>query len=227
MSTLQRVNFEDKSSFTDSRVQLALDAKDSLGYAKLANAIAIPGALLSTLKKLDIQPFIESKVLRYQDSKEGQTMFTGTKNTLLICILAVICSSLFVYGMAYAEHFPWSALHYAANTLTGLATLVSIIAAIAHGSSQEGWGHGSRTIRRWMATPLEQYSGTVPEFALSKAVEIKKALPEASFQVEQLVLETERRSRPVPDPDPFLVAVLGKERYHIDVWEEKEYEKTL
>jgi hypothetical protein len=60
----------------------------------------------------------------------------------------------------------------------------------------------------------------VPEFALSKAIEIKERLPKAEFYVDEL--------KAVKRYDPFLVVVCGRERFYIDVWDERNFEvKTL
>jgi hypothetical protein len=81
---------------------------------------------------------------------------------------------------------------------------------------------GHRLVREWKTAYLEQYSGNVPEHALQKALEIKRAVPAVRFLVEYLQDSMEHS-----DPDPFLVAVLGNERYYIEVWDEKEYERTM
>jgi len=59
-------------------------------------------------------------------------------------------------------------------------------------------------------------------------------LPEAEFQIDQLVVEREQ-TIVQRDPDPFLIVSLStyngrsvdKESYYIEVWDEKEYEHTL
>ncbi len=72
----------------------------------------------------------------------------------------------------------------------------------------------------WHLVPLRKYKGGVPEFAISKAVEIKERLPKAEFYVDEL--------RAVKRYDPFLVVTCGRERFYIDVWDERDFEvKTL
>jgi hypothetical protein len=75
---------------------------------------------------------------------------------------------------------------------------------------------GSYARARWQRVPLEEFEGEVPEFALSRALEVKDKMPTATFEVEELRVEKRY--------DPFLIAVCGKERYYIDVWEEQSFE---
>jgi hypothetical protein len=85
---------------------------------------------------------------------------------------------------------------------------------------QEPWGHvmvaGSFVRARWRKVPLAKYQGSVPEFALSRAIEIKERLPKVEFHVEELVVDKRY--------DPFLIATCGRERFYIDVWDEREFE---
>lgn len=84
----------------------------------------------------------------------------------------------------------------------------------------------------WRLTKLKDYKKPVPEFAISKAVQIKKAMPEAEFYIDQLAI------------DPFLIVVAGfnpvdystnqPSRYlppdkaaYIDVWDEPKFESEL
>lgn len=75
---------------------------------------------------------------------------------------------------------------------------------------------GSYVRARWHRVPLSAFEGEVPEFALSHALEIKNKMPTAIFKVEELRVEKRY--------DPFLIVSCGKERYYIDVWEEREFE---
>ena len=68
----------------------------------------------------------------------------------------------------------------------------------------------------WRCTKLAKYRGEIPEFALSRAVEIKERLPKARFYVEELMVDKRY--------DPFLIVACGRERFYIDVWDEPEFE---
>ena len=58
----------------------------------------------------------------------------------------------------------------------------------------------------WRITPLKDYRQPVPEFALQKAIEIKRELPEAMFYVEQLAI------------DPFLIVTLNPLQDFMSPW---------
>jgi hypothetical protein len=72
----------------------------------------------------------------------------------------------------------------------------------------------------WRRVELGQCKEEVPLFALRKAVQVKKACPEAILQVDELIEE----QRLI---DPFLVARLDDETYYLEVWKEPKFEETL
>lgn len=72
----------------------------------------------------------------------------------------------------------------------------------------------------WNMTNLDDYAKPVPEFVLRKALQIKDELPNATFAVDEL-------SQRAPDPDPFLIVSLAKERFYIEVWEEPKFEADV
>jgi hypothetical protein len=78
-----------------------------------------------------------------------------------------------------------------------------------------GWRSALAT---WQKTDLASYDQPIPEFVLDKAVRIKEALPEVHFNVQHL---------DDPKADPFLVAVVGKEVYYVDAWDEPRFEGGL
>jgi hypothetical protein len=85
----------------------------------------------------------------------------------------------------------------------------------------------------WRITPLKDYRQPVPEFALQKAIEIKRELPEAMFYVEQLAI------------DPFLIVTLTplqdfmtfsrtltreldpETAAYVEAWSEPKFEATM
>jgi hypothetical protein len=70
---------------------------------------------------------------------------------------------------------------------------------------------------QWHRVPLREYEGEVPEYALSHALEIKERVPGAEFEVEELRVEKRY--------DPFLIVSCGRERFYIDVWDERRFEQ--
>jgi len=73
---------------------------------------------------------------------------------------------------------------------------------------------------RWELVALDGYLSEVPEFALRKAIQVKEAMPEATFFVDELRVNTKRI-------DPFLVVAHKGEKYWIEVWNEKKFEDAL
>jgi hypothetical protein len=80
------------------------------------------------------------------------------------------------------------------------------------------WTSGYFSPAQWHHVGLSDYEKPVPEFVLDKAVRLKEALPEVQFRVHFLS---------EPKADPFLIAVLGKEIYYLEAWDEPRFEQTL
>jgi hypothetical protein len=80
-----------------------------------------------------------------------------------------------------------------------------------------GLALGTHVHATWRVVPLKNYEGDVPEFVLSRALEIKERMPSAEFEVEELRVEKRY--------DPLLVVSCGRERFYIDVWDERDLEQ--
>lgn len=80
-----------------------------------------------------------------------------------------------------------------------------------------GFRYSWRNDPVWIRTDLKEYKRPVPDFAIERALQIKRALPTAEFWVEELSLA----------PDPFLVAHVDDEGYYVAVWEEARFEAGL
>lgn len=57
---------------------------------------------------------------------------------------------------------------------------------LAHLDDYFGLPPGTYVKARWRIIPLQDFEGEVPDFVLSKALEIKERMPEAQFEVEEL-----------------------------------------
>jgi len=73
------------------------------------------------------------------------------------------------------------------------------------------------TTASWEEVKINEYKEAIPLHVLNKAVQIKKALPDAEIIIEHLT-ET---------PDPFLVVKHEGKKVYVDVWEEPRFEATL
>jgi hypothetical protein len=230
-TTLPRINFKEPIQVDKARAELALAANEKLGYSQLAKAIAMPTEFLFKLRLLDIQPFVSSKVEAYKKSKERTGMYSGTRNCLLSLATFVLCIGAFVTGMVGGgpgspSSVVWSPLHYGFNAIVFVCILIALVATFRTFVIDELWGSGNRKTLRWIRTSLQRYEGCIPEFVLSKALQIKTAVPEVRFEIEQLIQQEEHKPAQ-PRPDPFLIVSLGNESYYIEVWDEKKYESTL
>lgn len=224
-ATLDRAKFA-TLSIVDARADLATQAASTLGYTKLINHIKAPGRLLSALRTLDIQPFTLHSVKRYKASKEYTGWYSGTKQMLALMAAFVTVVSCFGTGIHRAvklhEVPDWL---YAINCATCLLGLGLIFWTIGWTIEGGRWGHGNRKVRQWRQTTINMYYGTVPEFALDRAIRIKSLVPEATVGIDYLVCANEHKERPMRDP--FLYVELGNELYYVDVWNEREYEAKL
>lgn len=71
----------------------------------------------------------------------------------------------------------------------------------------------------WKDTSIKFYRKPIPENVLQRAIQIKQAIPEVDLHISFLTQG---------NPDPFLVASLGSEKYYVDVWDEPAFtDKTL
>lgn len=219
-ASIPRMKFREDMAVEDERVKLAKNASSKLGYHKLANAIALPGALLFKLRELGIEPLDSQQVNAYKKSKETRSMYSGTKKTIMFILGLIACVSNAI-GLDCSfpgDHAPgWAVGLFVACILGGIACGISVIVCFV----AEQIGQGTRTLTFWDGANISSYSGSIPEHALSKALEIREAIPTASFTIEYLIEDTETKRRPLPDP--FLLVTYGQESYFIDVWDEKEY----
>lgn len=229
-TAIPRIKFTKDVTLLDSRQKLAVDAKEKLGYGVLAKAIAIPGALLYNLNKLGINPLDARAVKKYQASKEKKGMWSGTKQFIISLSISTVAIAAFVAGMVggwpYSRDIVWTPPHYAINTVNLIVALVFGVRAFAM-VVNERIGHGNRKLIYWQTAAITNYPGIIPEFVLSKALEIKEALPKTEFTIEYLSRSDEHNPYVERLPDPFLIAHLDNERYYIEVWDEKEYENKL
>lgn len=70
----------------------------------------------------------------------------------------------------------------------------------------------------WEHTEVNSYTEAIPEFVLNKAVQVKEKVSNVKFYVQHLN---------EPKADPFLVAVLDREVYFIEVWAEPRFEGRI
>lgn len=218
--TIPHIEFARLSNaLLQERCELGHKAERILGYSRLAQATT-QGTLLHTLRKLDIAPLSSIKVKNYMVKKAKPGIWSSTKDKLWTAAIAI---GLFGSACLFNSFANWEKGPFLMPLMTIVSLILAVIVTIMFFVAFEN-GSGTRIKREWRSASLPSFSsiGNVPEFVLEKAIAIKEKLPAVNFSVEYLVDNHEVR-----DPDPFLVAVLENERYYIDVWDEKEYEKAI
>jgi hypothetical protein len=176
---------------------LALRAEAVFGYSWLGKRLQIqPSRLAAALNDLGIEPFRDDDVRRYKAEKERQL----DDQLWTDFAAAVLCATPLPDQRADGGHPQPNIKERAAR----------------HGSLSV-FLLGSDTQAKWYRVPLRDYDAPVPEFARSRALELETCLPGVTFEVEEL--RADKRY------DPFLIAIYGNERFYIDVWEEREFER--
>ena len=211
----------DVSKYDDAmraeRKQLLGKAAQTLGYRP-----GDPKSLLNQLLDMGIVPFKAASVRMYMDSKKRTSMYSGTR----AFILWVVATVLGIAGTLTAFHYAdWAGKSPVGifNVLTiagGIACVVSLFGLAVGGGDVVG--HGNRTLWAWRSHTISGYEGVIPDHVLNKAMQIKAAIPNASFDVYSLDMSTERNMRPVRDPDPFFSVRLDREAYYIEQWDERD-----
>ena len=228
-SRIERMEFSKvKSLVTLEREELANKAKRLLGYSKLADVIIAPGSLFNTLRNLEITALDYTSVKMYKKSKERTGMYSGTKRMLVW--LATWLFLVLIVGPEAARYANWGVVSpggviAVGSWMVGWFGLLCWISLSTFAKPNSSWGEGNRKVIGWNAESVSNYHGSIPEHVLRKAIQIQEQLPVVTFNVEYLTETTQHYRKPLPDP--FLKVSLGSESYYIEVWDEKEYERTL
>lgn len=159
-----------EADLSNSRVGLALEVEDLLGYTPLRTDVKAPSRLLRALAELEIDTFKMETVDAYK--------------------------------LQMQQHFHAKAKERNDERQRGMSF---------------GW---IETDVAWRKVDLGTYKQPVPEHILRKCVQIKKAIPGATFQVDEL----RDQSRVV---DPFMVVTLAGEGAYFEVWDEPKFEESL
>lgn len=243
---LTRVPFIPRLGFD---VNLLEKARTLIGYSPrvLSQSEAVEqrakaeGSLAYALEKLGIEPFSVDSVRNYQrlqvrrlertgSNKFVQYMHRGGEGTTcrygetVVVSLGIVASILTTIGLMV--FFGWDGSKPASLLRLCLLPSVSVWAAW----SICMWARFKKAYAitaRWNKPAAASYQAIIPEFAISRMVEVKEQLPNATFYIEELQghkeeLRTEHH-KPIP-PDPFLVVEFQGVCAYLDVWEEPEFE---
>ena len=223
---IRRVTPEDVVYPGSERSKLAIQAREKLGYGRLASVINSKGVLMDTLVKLDILPLHMPSVEKYKKSKERSTMWSAHVWAIWTAAAALVLATAMagcMSAMHHTEAYTFARIMAMTGTIVFmgcgcLCLLMSLIGLF-------GDSRGTRLTWSWNKVGLRAYNRPVPDFVLNKAVQIAEVLPQAIFCVDYLHATEERAE--IVDPDPFLTVIVDKEEYYIDVWDEREFEDTL
>lgn len=199
--------------------QLALQREEMLETARktIGYRSPQPNTLLQKLIALEIAPFRTLAVEQYKKSKEKVGIYSGTRDWLIWLLSSVSVLGGGIYG---ANHLD-GGFKFGLCVLGIIIGAASSIISLAFGIP-EMKGTGIRTVSRWDRVALSHYDGAIPDHVLQKAIEIKKAIPNAYFEIDYLESTREIVER---DPDPFLRVCDSSHWYYVEQWDEKDFER--
>jgi hypothetical protein len=190
--------------------------RESVAPTKFAHLFSPGKTLASALSRLDIQPFTESSVIQYRKEK--------TKQAVEVIIAANHLTPLQRSTGPYEEIETASIRDYLAQhrTTDGYYGFYNHTKDIRVGLNDAPvlvatFGVPVCVFVAWHVNPILPTDQRIPTFARRKAEQIVAEVPDATFEIEELKDKTHSY-------DPFLVAVRGKERYYIEVWDERAFE---
>ena len=224
---LKRIDLE-KGEDALSRANLLTEAVsvfgeyDSYGNRKIGAPISTK--LRLALAKLEIAPIDDRLVAKYKAQKSKRQRLWKKSEVVLLLMSAVFgVTSLTAFAAGIAWYLgKWQ--DPGGYNMFGIGILALLPTAFcgAIGLSHDGarWREG-----RWQRTGIATQLHTVPDFAIARAIAVKKECPEAEMYIDYLTVSEYETRR--PDPDPFLVAKLGNEEFYLDVWNEPQFERLI
>lgn len=169
--------------------------------------------------KHDIRPFENASVLRHKARMiRKNTPFREKWNFFLLCLCRVLCvlppvlcvaflsAALWGWPIAYDLNRSWVIATFSTILFGCSIGLVSLIPEPSVGVS-------------WERFRLDGYKRSeLPGYAVQSACELKQACPQATFEIEELIVTIKEKQRAAPDP--FLVVKVGPVEYYIEAWDE-------
>jgi hypothetical protein len=237
---IERTPFaEYDDAMVKERYELAKKASAKLGYKVLTRELNPASNLFAALKDAGIEPLSRLAVERYKISKEKVYRRFSSHTLLAWWVFGVVpILGLLIANIYRTTQLPFQDVGFLSVVgviASGLVCLVTIV-----GSCIATWGEDAyrtpRRIRFWQRYKISEYPAAIPEFVLQRALAIQARCAVAEFYVDHLVTGIDqtdanaiqdRKERIMRSRDPFLVAVTKDESYYVDVWDEKDYERTL
>jgi hypothetical protein len=250
METLQRTKFSAEETTALNNSELLQDAQKLLNYKPAAlsqHAARVAHhknelAVVEVFERLGIEPLDSRTVQKYKHAKLREV----TKNQSCAFVRYMHESSDRSNAIAKGETVAF--LTTILLVLSAIVTLAIVLPNPAHFATTHPifaqvlrvyWGFylsayailmyarhkkASTVSASWNTHSLYGYSKAIPDFALDRAVAIKKGLPETEFYVDELTqqfsdLETQKHV-----PDPFMVMTYKTVTLYLDVWDEPKFE---
>lgn len=192
---------------SDDIDELCLQAREKIGYKS-------PGLghkhFEQALYDLDIRPFDRESVEEYK-TKAVKSIMAGERerNTKYKIgnwlVLYGLCSLALCLIGSFLAAKPEEGAFFPCCFICG-----SIALFVGVGLSS----YNLPNVFFWFSTPISEYDKPIPGFALQTALDLKAKCPYAEFFIQEL--ESFK--------DPFLVAVIDKKPYYLEVWNEPQFE---
>ena len=191
-------------------------AHEQLGYHHPhKDKLCTEGALANALRIAGIIPFSHASVREYKRRRvqevAGGVFFSNRAQTRLLKTAGLSLGLALVGVIMFLANNP-GLLKTAGSILSNIFAvlfIVSLVACVVF---------GPRRSATWKITPLKEYAGPVPGFALATAKEINQRVCGMTFLIDEMLVEDIQR-------DPFLVVRGNGEEYYVEVWAEPSYEQ--
>ena len=180
--------------------------------------VAKPTPLADALRQLDIVPFDPKSVLAYKREKMEQICIRKTRGMVQFTPEAWDAFAGDVYASATAL-FKESGRKLGDHDNTMLRFFSYQIPTFVPADSRV-FLPPFAVILVWDTVEHVDVPVEMPMHVEHKARQIAESVPGAIFETETLRDQSRQY-------DPFLVVRLGEERYYIEVWDEREFEKKL
>lgn len=242
-SVLTRVPFTTPLDGAFSRVELLAKAEKLIGYKPSSSSDSQKRAMgevamVKALKELEIEPFDKHSVEAYQadmiakakrkESWKLTRKMHGWEGESIAEKLGFVawpaCIVTFLATFVHAAITQASVEHWAKILLPSWLALPFTLALT--------WGflmilRHKKAIEvnaQWYQSPIGNWQAPIPEFVINRMVDVKTALPEATFYVDCLNVQSNDIETKKTPPDPFLILDVNGARCYLDVWDEPTFE---
>jgi len=195
-----------------------LDGKFPNIFATPESGVAKPKPLADALRKLDIVPFDPQTVNAYKQEKMEQICTRRTRGMVQFTPEAWDAFAGEVYASAITL-FKQSGRKLGDCVNTMLRFFSYQIPTFIPADSRV-YLPPFAMILVWDLVEHVEVPAEMPLHVEYKARQIAESVPGAIFETETLRDQSRQY-------DPFLVVRLGDERYYIEVWDERDFEKSL